>query len=193
MPFPVLPSEVVLLSAGFLSSENRISVVVAGLLATAATLIGNSILFSAGRHFGRSAIDRYGKYVHLRPERVLRIEEWVSRRGTPMLLYGPLIPLIRAYIPAVAGIFGVPFRFYISVLVFAAVVWSFGLLIIGNQLGARWFDAVELISPNVRIAIICGLLVVLLVAFLVNRWRHKSASAQPVWRDATLDAHPEKR
>ncbi|MBV8879067.1 MAG: hypothetical protein JO332_03790, partial [Planctomycetaceae bacterium] len=77
-------SEVVLLGGGFLCSQNKVSLVVAGLLATSATLIGNSVLFMIGHHFGRSALDRYGKYIQLRPERVDRIEAWVSRSGTPL-------------------------------------------------------------------------------------------------------------
>ncbi|HWE64765.1 MAG TPA: DedA family protein, partial [Chloroflexota bacterium] len=174
VPFPVLPSEVVLLGGGFMASQDRVSLMVAGLLATSATLIGNSVLFLIGRHFGRSALDRYGKYIHLRPDRVDRIEAWVGRSGTPLLIYGPLVPILRAYIPALAGIFGVPFRFYISVLIFAAVVWSFGLLMLGKVLGAHWFTAVTFLRHNLRIAVLLAVLALVIVALII-RWRRKRA------------------
>lgn len=180
MPFPVLPSEVVLLGGGFLASQNKIALPVAALLAMAATLIGNSALFMVGRHFGRSALDRYGKYIHLRPDRVDRIEAWVSRSGTPLLIYGPLVPILRAYVPALAGIFGVPFRFYITVLVCAAAVWSFGLLLIGRLLGAHYAVAATFLRHNMRIAVLVAA-VALIVAGLIVRWRH-AADHQPVVR-----------
>ena len=192
IPFPVLPSEVVLLGGGFMASQNRISLVVAGILVTIATLIGNSTLYFLGRHFGRSLLDRYGKYIHLRPDRVDRIEDWVSRRGTPILLYGPLIPLMRAYVPAIAGIFGVPFRYYVTILTFAAVFWSFGLLIVGEQLGNSWFDAVSDLRHNVRVGVIIGA-VVLAIAGLIVRWRrHRAALAAQKWEEETAkqpDSH----
>lgn len=172
VPFPVLPSEVVLLGGGFLASQNRIALLVAGLLATSATLVGNSVLFLVGRHFGRSALDRYGKYIHLRPDRVDRIEAWVSRSGTPLLLYGPLVPILRAYVPALAGIFGVPFRFYISILVFAAVVWSFGLLLLGMVLGRHYLLAVHFLRDNIHVAVLVAGVALLAVA-LVVRWRRR--------------------
>jgi membrane protein DedA with SNARE-associated domain len=174
VPFPVLPSEVVLLGGGFLASQNKIALLVAGLLATSATLIGNSALFLVGRHFGRSALDRYGKYIHLRPDRVDRIEAWVSRSGTPLLLYGPLVPILRAYVPALAGIFGVPFRFYITILVFAAVVWSFGLLLIGMLLGNHYLLAVHFLRNNVRVAVIVAGIALVSTALFV-RWRRGAA------------------
>lgn len=177
VPFPVLPSEVVLLGGGFMASQNKVTLVFAGLLATGATLIGNSLLFLVGRHFGRSALDRYGKYIHLRPDRVDRIEAWIERRGTPILIYGPLVPLLRAYIPALAGMFGVPFRYYISVLVGAALIWTFGLLILGQVLGRHWFDAVTFLRQNMHVGILIAVLIAV-VTLAIIRWRRGMAHAR---------------
>ena len=179
VPFPMLPSEVVLLGGGFMSSQGRISLVVAGVLVSVATLVGNSVLYYLGHHFGRSLLDRYGKYIHLRPERVDRIEVWVSKRGTPILLYGPLVPVLRAYVPAIAGIFGVPFRYYLSILFFAALLWSFGLLLIGEVLGDQWFDAVKFLGHNVRVGILIAA-VVLAAVFFSLRWRRRRQSKREI-------------
>lgn len=187
VPFPMLPSEVVLLGGGFMASQGRISLVVAGALVSVATLVGNSILYYLGHHFGRSLLDRYGKYIHLRPERVDRIEVWVSKRGTPILLYGPLVPVLRAYVPAIAGIFGVPFRFYLSILFFAALLWSFGLLLIGEVLGDQWFDAVKFLGHNVRVGILIAALV-LAAVFFSMRWRRRRQSKREIpWAERTLE------
>ena len=182
VPFPVLPSEVVLLGGGFLAYEGKISLVVAGAVAMMATLIGNSVLYYVGRRFGRAALDRYGKYINLRPERVDRIEAWVERSGTPILFYGPLVPILRAYVPALAGMFGVGFRLYISVLVGAAFLWSFGLLIIGQVLGDSWLDAVHFLRHNLLVGLLLGVAGIV-AALMALRWRRsKERLRDQKWR-----------
>ncbi|MGH2410414.1 MAG: DedA family protein, partial [Chloroflexota bacterium] len=169
VPFPILPSEVVLLGSGFLAAGNLFSLVIMGVLGTSATLLGNSLLFLIGRRYGRAALDRYGKYVHMHTERVDRIERWIERRGSPILFYGPLMPVLRAYMPALAGIFGVPYRAYIGILAGAALIWTFTMLILGYTLGAHWFDAVHFIRHNITIGVVV-LVVVVAVVVLILRW-----------------------
>ena len=189
VPIPILPSEVLLLSGGFLASQGKIMLPVVGAVVTVATLLGNSLLFYIGRRYGRGALDRYGKYIHLHPERIDRIEAWIGTHGRSILIYGPLLPVIRAYVPALAGVFGVPFRYYISVLVFAALSWSFGLLVLGYALGDHWFDAVTFLRHNVRIAALL-LLVAGLVALAIVTLRRRAAerAALRSWKEVAPPA-----
>lgn len=181
VPLPVLPSEVILLSAGFLASHGKIALVVMGAFAVCATLIGNSFLYFLGRRFGRAALDRFGKYIMLRPERIDRIETWIDRRGTPILMYGPLLPVLRAYVPALAGIFGVPYRLYICILAGAALTWTFGMLILGQLLGDHWWDAVMFFRHNLRVGIVL-VLGLLLIACLATYWKRRFAHRSRPWR-----------
>jgi membrane protein DedA with SNARE-associated domain len=188
VPFPILPSEVVLLSAGFLASQGKITVVIMGLFATSATLIGNSVLYYISRRFGRAALDRYGKYVHMRPERVDRIEDWIGKRGTPILVYGPLVPILRAYVPALAGTFGVPYRLYIFVLTGAALAWTYTLLVLGQLLGNHWSQAVTFFRDNVRVGVVICV-AFLMIAAAVVRWRRSVARARAQhWPETVLPA-----
>lgn len=175
VPLPVLPSEIVLLCAGFLASQGRLTLLFMGLLATCATLIGNSVLYYVSRRYGRAALDRYGKHVFLRPERVNRIEAWMERRGTPILVYGPLLPIMRAYVPALAGLFGVPYKLYIFVLTGAAVVWTFSLLILGQMLGEHWWDAALFFRHNLRAGVLIAVAFAVVGALILRQRRRRAA------------------
>lgn len=187
VPFPVLPSEVVLLGGGFLASQGKISLIVAGLLATTGTLAGNSLLFHISRRYGRAALDRYGKYVHLRPERVDRIESWIGRSGTPILLYGPLVPILRAYVPALAGLFGVPYRFYIIVLAAAALAWTYGLLALGLVMGDHWFDAVTFLRQNAVIGVAALGLAACIALLFVRHRRRVALERARHWPESVIE------
>ncbi|MGH2347204.1 MAG: DedA family protein [Chloroflexota bacterium] len=176
VPLPFLPSEVVLLGGGFLAADNRFALIVMGITAASATLLGNSALFMLSRRFGRVALDRYGKYVHMHTERVDRIERWIERRGSPILFYGPLLPILRAYMPALAGMFGVPYRAYIGILTGAALIWTFGMLIIGSVMGVHWFDAVSFMRHNITIAAVV-IVTVGATVLLILRWTRGIALA----------------
>jgi membrane protein DedA with SNARE-associated domain len=192
VPFPVFPSEVVLLCAGFLSSHGEVSLVLMGLLATSATLIGNSLLYYISRRYGRAALDRYGKFVMLRPERINRIEDWIGRKGTPILIYGPLVPVLRAYVPALAGMFGVPYRLYIFVLTGAALAWTYGMLVLGLLLGDHWWDAVKFLRNNVRVGVAI-LILGIIIAAIVVRWRQRIASSRAQhWPETVLPPPPSR-
>ena len=161
-----------------------------GVFAMSATLIGNSLLYYLSRRYGRVALDRYGKYVMLRPERIDRIEAWIGRRGTPILMYGPLVPILRAYVPALAGIFGVPYRMYIFVLTGAAFVWSFGLLILGQVLGEHWWDAVKFLRHNVYIGVIAIVGALVITCVYVRLERKAGATRAQHWPENVLPPPP---
>jgi uncharacterized membrane protein YeaQ/YmgE (transglycosylase-associated protein family) len=78
--------------------------------------------------------------------------------------------------PALAGIFGVPYRAYIGVLAAAALIWTFVMLILGAVLGDHWFEAVRFMRHNLTIAIVLIALIGTVVV-LVLRWTRGIALA----------------
>jgi membrane protein DedA with SNARE-associated domain len=132
------------------------------------------------------ALDRYGKYIMLRPERIDRIEAWIGRRGTPILMYGPLVPILRAYVPALAGMFGVPYRLYIFILAGAAAVWSFGLLILGQVLGDHWWDAIKFFRNNLYVGVILVLGAALIGYIWIRIQRRAGTNRAQHWPETVL-------
>jgi len=57
-------------------------------LCTLAVFLGSSTLYWAMRLGGRSFLNRYGRYLHLNPQRMERIEGWIIKRGPLAIILG---------------------------------------------------------------------------------------------------------
>src|SRR5437868_14090790 len=65
-----IPDETLLVFSGYLISKGRFDPAIAFLTAFGGAVSGISISYLLGRTVGHGVVERYGKYIHLTPERV---------------------------------------------------------------------------------------------------------------------------
>jgi membrane protein DedA with SNARE-associated domain len=180
-----VPSEIVMLFGGALASSGfalqalddpskQLSfwgIVVAGV---AGSLIGSWLTYAIGYAGGRPLIDRWGRYLLLRPHEVDRAHVWFERHGEAAVFWTRLVPIIRAFISFPAGVARMPFwRF--TVWTFLGVVpWTAGFAWLGYVLGDRWQTVERYFRP---LSIAFGVLLLGLLAWwIVRRVRSRRAS-----------------
>jgi membrane protein DedA with SNARE-associated domain len=137
-----LPSEVVLIPAGFLVYRHELSFgdpvidfSVAVLCGMTGSLAGAYANYFVSRFVGRPFILRYGKYFFVKPAVFSRAEEIFLKYGDISTFIGRLLPVIRHLISIPAGISRMPlFKFSFFTLI-GAGIWSSILLWIGYYLG----------------------------------------------------------
>jgi membrane protein DedA with SNARE-associated domain len=171
VPFP---SEVTLLFGGALTTTavmgagQEFSLVAVVFWAMAGTLIGSWLAYGVGYAGGRPAIDRFGRYLLIRPHEIDRAHDWFERHGEAVAGYGRLIPLVRSFVSLPAGVAAMPFwRFTVYTLV-GSLVWCVGLASIGHVFGDRWLEIERVIQPFAWV--IAGIVVVALIVFVWRRW-----------------------
>ena len=81
IPVPV-PGDFLMMAMGANARSGRTPLWAAIVILEAATLIGATILYFVTRRAGRTLVYRYGRYMHLTPERLDRAERWLVRRGS---------------------------------------------------------------------------------------------------------------
>ncbi len=175
LPSP-LPGDSLVALAG---THNKISLgytlsVIA--ISTLAVFIGSSLLYYLMRRGGRPFLDRYGKWLHLTPQRLDRMELWFQRHGAVAIIIGRLIPGLRGPTTVMAGISGVPYRTFLPATLGAAALWSIfyfyaGLLLQRSLVRVPAFIAGELDSVGDWVVLVLSLLV-LASAIIVLRFRH---------------------
>ena len=108
VPVPV-PGDFLMLAVGAHAREGRVPLWGALLVMEAATLVGASILYVLSRRAGRNLVFRYGRYMHLTPERLEQAERFLDRRGTLAIVLGRITPGLRMPTVIASGVFGVPY------------------------------------------------------------------------------------
>jgi len=168
-----LPSELILPFAGFLVSDpGKIEPLTHGpwgfwLVVIAATLgntIGSLIAYAIGAWGGRPFLERYGKYLLIRPHEIEIAEHFFAKYGAATVFFSRLLPIVRTFISFPAGVARMPLGRFVAYSTAGAFLWSMLLVYAGTVLGANWVDIRHALQPfDLLIAV--GV-VVLVVAFV---------------------------
>ena len=110
VPVPV-PGDFLMLALGVHAHEGRVPLWQALLVMEVATLLGASFLYVLAARAGRGLVYRYGRYMHLTPERLDRAERWLLRSGSIVIVLGRVTPRLRIATVIVCEVFKVPSGF----------------------------------------------------------------------------------
>lgn len=133
-----IPSEIILPYAGYLVFLGHASFVTAGLASLAGSLVGALISYAIALWGGRPLVERYGRYVLIRPHELDRADAWFKRHGDAAVFIGRLLPGVRTYISLPAGVAKMPIGRFLLFSLLGAVPWTILFMIIGYSLGHRW-------------------------------------------------------
>lgn len=148
-----IPSEVTMLFGGalvtapFLAPEQQLEFWLVVLAGTLGNLVGSWLAYWAGYSGGRPLIDRWGRYLLIRPHEVDRAHEWFERRGQAAVFFGRLLPVIRTFISLPAGVVRMNVWRFTLYTVLGCLPWVLALTWIGALLGERWDRAEAIIRP----------------------------------------------
>jgi membrane protein DedA with SNARE-associated domain len=166
-----LPSELILPFAGFLVSDpSQVEPITQApwnywiviIVATIGNTIGSLIAYAIGAWGGRPFLERYGRYLLIRPHEIELAERFFTRYGAATAFFSRLLPIVRTFISFPAGVARMPLGRFVVYSTAGALLWSMLLVFTGVQLGARWLDIRHALQPfDLAIAVaIVGLVVV---------------------------------
>ena len=143
-----IPSEVVMLFAGFAVANpgqsashhhmTMLGIIVAGLLGT---LVGSWVAYGVGRGGRLELLERHGGKVHMGPAQIDRADRWFERYGEPTVLFGRLVPVVRAFVSLPAGVAKMPLGRFTVLSLIGTTPWVVGLAFLGQALGGDWTSA----------------------------------------------------
>jgi len=179
-----IPSEVVMLFAGFAVADPTQSaahhhmtmtgVVLAGLLGT---MVGSWVAYGVGRGGRLELFERRGAKLHMGPAQIERADRFFERHGELTVLFGRMIPLVRAFVSLPAGVARMPFWRFTVLSLIGTLPWVLALAFAGHALGNDWTSVRK--GFEYLDYVIVALIVVWIVYALARR-RTKGSEAPPV-------------
>ncbi len=133
-----IPSEIVMPYAGVLVAKGKITLWQAGLTGSLANLTGSCLAYWAGKHGGRTFIEKYGKYIFLSPKHLALADNWFDKYGEVTVFVSRMLPAVRTFISLPAGIARMNFLRFALYSFVGALPWNLALVYIGMVFAGNW-------------------------------------------------------
>ena len=164
---PFLPGDSLLFVTGAVAAAGGMDIALVIATLVAAALCGDNVNYWIGRTLGLKVFSRFINPAHLQ-----RTHEFYERHGGKTILLARFVPIVRTYVPFVAGLGTMPYPRYIAFCVMGALLWVVSLCLAGY-----WFGNIPQVKSNLTVVILA--IVALSISPGVIAWlRNRSVQRQ---------------
>ena len=170
--WPFLPGDSLLFVTGAIAAAGGMDIAAVMAVLVCAALTGDNVNYSIGRWIG-PRIFHYEKSRWFSPAHLARAHAFYERHGGKTIILARFVPIVRTYVPFVAGIGSMPYLRYIGFCIAGALLWVVSLCSAGY-----FFGNIPVVKKNLTVVI---LLIVLLsvspgvIAWIKSRALRKGA------------------
>lgn len=152
-----LPGDSLLFTAGFVASQGTLNIVILVTSLFVAAVLGDSVGYAFGRRVGPKIFTREESRF-FKPAHVTRAHDFFLKYGKKAIFLARFLPIVRTFVPIVAGVAGMPYREFIAYNIIGGASWVGSMLLTGYFLGSLIPDAEKYLHVIV--------LVIIFVSFL---------------------------
>lgn len=165
-----LPGEVLMSYCGFLVFQRKLNWILSIFIASTGAMVGITIAYFVGSILGLKFFRKYGRYVHLGPERLDKTSQWFEQYGNKLIVIAYFVPGVRHITGYFSGITKISFsRFAINAYI-GAVLWTTTFISLGKVLGPNW----EQFHISIKKYLIIGsiiIAIIIVIAYLIKFYR----------------------
>ena len=162
-----LPGDSLLFTAGFLASQDLISIYWLLILCFIAAVTGDSVGYYFGKRVGPSIFSKEDS-IFFHKKHIEKAHTFYEKHGKKTILFARFIPIVRTFVPIVAGVAGMEYKTFMSYNVIGGFVWTWSMLGGGYVLGNLIPDVDKYLTP-----IILVIIAISFIPAIVEYIRHK--------------------
>lgn len=152
-----LPGDSLIFTAGFLASQNYLNIYFLLLILVVAAVLGDNVGYWFGQKVGPMIFKREDSRF-FKKEYVERAHEFFAKYGGESLILARFVPVVRTFVPIIAGVGQMTYRWFFFFNLLGGGLWIFGLTLAGYFLGRIIPDVDQYIIPIVLVIIAVSIL-----------------------------------
>lgn len=179
--FPPIPSEVILLFGGFMTTYTKLNIFGMVVASTLGSLFGAIILYYIGKIFNKDRLKKIisgklGKILRLKVSDIDSADNWFDNKGNKTVFFCRFIPLVRSLISIPAGMSKMPMVKFLLYTLFGSLIWNMVLIIVGSIVGENWTKIVGILDTYSHVVVIILFVVVVVGVYFFYRKRSNKKS-----------------
>ena len=172
--FPPIPSELILLFGGFMTTYTKLTIFGMIIFSTLASLFGAIILYYIGKIFNKERLKKIisgkvGKVLRLKESDIDSSNKWFDTKGQKTVFFCRFIPLIRSLISIPAGVNKMKFNIFLLYTFIGSLIWNTVLVSLGKLVGENYMVVAGVFSKYSKVILI--LLICLIVYKIIKKIR----------------------
>ncbi len=180
--FPPIPSEVILLFGGFMTTYTSMNVIGVIIASTLGSVLGAIILYYIGKILNKERLKKIitskpGKLLRLKPEDIDKADEWFDTKGNKTVFFCRFIPVIRSLISIPAGMSEMPMKKFLIYTTLGSLIWNAALTIAGSIVGENWTSILEIMDNYSHIIVIL-LAIIFVIAIIIFYSKRRKSNAK---------------
>ena len=173
--FPPIPSEVILLFGGFMTTYTTLNIIGMIISSTLGSLIGAIVLYYIGKIFNKERLKKIisgkiGKILRLKNSDIDKADHWFDTKGNKTVFFCRFVPIVRSLISIPAGMSEMPMGKFLIYTISGSAVWNTVLLTIGNMVGENWANMLAIFEQYSHITL-AVLAIIFTVGCLLFYWK----------------------
>ena len=170
---PFLPGDSLLFVGGAVAGAGDMNIVALMATLVAAALCGDNVNYWVGRWLGPKVF-HYEKSRFFNPAHLQRAHAFYEKHGGKTIVLARFVPIVRTYVPFVAGVGAMPYLRYLAFCIAGALLWVVSLTLLGY-----WFGNQAIVRDNLTAVLVLIVAVSVspgLIAWLRSRTRAPAKS-----------------
>jgi membrane-associated protein len=151
---PFLPGDSLLFVAGAVAAAGDMNIGLLMATLIAAALCGDNVNYFVGRWIG-PRVFHFEKSRWFNPAHLRRASAFYEKHGGKTIVLARFVPIVRTYVPFVAGVGAMPYPRYLTFCILGALIWVLSLCTLGY-----WFGNQPIVKNNLT----AGIMVIVLLS-----------------------------
>lgn len=143
-----LPGDSLLFMAGLFAGEGTLDILLLQALLIPAAIIGDAVSYVIGSKMGPALFNKPNSKF-FKPEHMKAAHDFYEKHGGKAIILARFMPIVRTFVPVVAGIGKMPYRRFASFNIIGGVSWVASMTVAGYFLGQF-----ELVKKHIELIVL---------------------------------------